>query len=97
MVTFKRENNKYLLPDGTELPIKTLLKYPHHIDEDYGTIFLDIYIGDWVYKFPSTLDIDVHPDLPKGKIKSFTIFGGVLCARFEDTNVPHDVACLTTV
>lgn len=97
MITFKKENNKYLLPDGTELPTEVLTKYPHFIRENQGIILINKAIGDMVYKFQSTLEMDIHSGLPKGRIKSFTIFGGVLCARFEDTNVPHQIDCLTRV
>lgn len=97
MIKFKRENGNYHLPDGTVLPLKELLKYPHEIDGDYGTINMGVSIGDEVYKLPSTLDMEISLYTKTGIIKSFTVFGGVLCARFEETNCPHRIDCLSLV
>jgi hypothetical protein len=95
MIYFQRINNRYQLDDGTELPTNELLKFAHEIDGDDGAIFVNLKRGDKVYKHPSTLELDVHSDLPTGIISRFTVFGGTLCARFEETNVPHDVRCLS--
>lgn len=95
MIHFQKINNRYQLDDGTELPTDELLKFAHEIDGDDGVIIVPFKIGDKVYKHPSTIELDVHPDLPVGTISRFTVFGGVLCARFTETNVPHDLRCLS--
>lgn len=95
MVYFQRINRKYQLEDGTELPTDELLEFAHEINGNHGVIITPFELGDKVYKHPSTLDLDVHPDLPTGTISGFTVSNGTLCAKLEGDNTPHDVRCLS--
>lgn len=103
MIHFRLENKKYLLDsNGSELSTEELCRYDHTIEDDKGVIRAGFGIGDRVYKHPDTFQkkegLINHFDLHRiGTITSFTVFGGALCARFEGTNVPHSIDCLTLI
>lgn len=99
MITFvkvvKQNTTAWILNCSTvHLPDEVIVKYPHYIEGIAGFIDVPFSIGDKVYKHPSTQERSYDKI---GTIKNFDVVGGVICARFEETNVPHDIECLSLV
>lgn len=85
---FIRKDGEYYL-NGDVLPINEILKYPHSIEGDEGILFLPFGINEHVFKFKSTHCFKNESSIEQ--INEFTMFGGVLCARFKGSNVPHQL------
>lgn len=82
---------------ATELPTEILLQYPHEIEGDKGEIMLPYKVGDKVIYYPSTLERAALQNGVQRVISEFTVFGGRLCCRFEGSNVPYSIDCVSPV
>ena len=96
MIEFQLIDKKYMI-GNTELPVKELLSYGHSIDNTVGRIDVPYEVGDEVWRWPSCLDRAALRGGTKRVIKEFTVFGGCLCVRFEGSNVPHSIECISPI
>ena len=82
---------------STELPTEILLQYPHEIEGDKGEILLPYKVGDRVIRYPSTLERAALQNGAEKTISEFTVFGNCICCRFEGSNVPHSIDCVSPI
>lgn len=94
MIKFQRKNGSYYI-GGSEMPTEILCQYPHEIEENDGEILLPYSVGETVIRYPSALDRAAMTNGVKKVISEFTIFGNQLCCRFEGSNVPHSIECIS--
>jgi hypothetical protein len=96
MINFRLEEKEYRI-GNTILPVEELLHYSHIIDGNNGVIELPYSVGDEVIRYPDTLSRAANQNGIRKKIKEFTVFGGKLCVRFEGSNVPHSIECISPI
>ena len=96
MINFRLEEKEYRI-GNTILPVEELLNYSHTIHGNNGTILLPYSVGDEVISHPDTFSRAVNKNRTRKKIKEFTVFEGKLCVRFEGSNVPHSIECISPI
>ena len=96
MIKFQLKKQAYMIGE-TELPTEILLQYPHEIEGDEGKIMLPYKVGDRVIRYPSTLERAALQNGVEKIISEFTVFGSRLCCRFEGSNVPHSIDCVSPI
>jgi len=96
MIKFELKNKAYMI-GSTELTTDILLQYPHEVEGENGEILLPYSVGDRVNKYPSSLERAAIVNGEEKVISGFTVFGGTLCCRFDGSNIPHAIDCVSPI